>query len=178
MRWELKLWLQLELNSACLELQLTRTVCGTWLYNRLTPTCFLYASHVHQIQPVHRSTWYSNIFDRMHMFLDWWLGRRSVCYSGREFANGPGLKKWYLIPPCLTLSIIRYVSRVKWSNPGKGVVPSPTPRYSSTLFLYFFPFFIPQYILFFNSNFIFPFLLVFHSILILLSSWLYIWSLF
>ena len=26
------------------------------------------------------------------------------------------LKKWYLIPSCLTLSIRRYVSRVKWSN--------------------------------------------------------------
>ena len=35
------------------------------------------------------------------------------------------LKKWYLIPPCLTLSIIRYLSRIKWSNPEKGVVPSP-----------------------------------------------------
>ena len=34
------------------------------------------------------------------------------------------------MPPCLTLSIIRYVSRVKWSNPGKGVAPSPTPWYS------------------------------------------------
>ena len=75
----------------------------------------------------------------------WWI--ISVCVItylligpvGRVFANGPGdrgsipgrvipktLKKWYLIPPCLTLSIIRYVSRVKWSNPGKGVVPSPT----------------------------------------------------
>ena len=32
-----------------------------------------------------------------------------------------------LVPPCLTLSIIRYVSRVKWSNPGKGEVLSPTP---------------------------------------------------
>ena len=31
------------------------------------------------------------------------------------------LKKWYFMPPCLTLSIIRYGSRVKWSNPGKGV---------------------------------------------------------
>ena len=31
----------------------------------------------------------------------------------------------------LTLSNIRYVSRVKWSNLGKGVVPSPTPRCSS-----------------------------------------------
>ena len=41
------------------------------------------------------------------------------------------LLKWYLIPPCLTLSIIRYASRVKWSNPGKGVAFSPTPRCSS-----------------------------------------------
>ena len=36
------------------------------------------------------------------------------------------LLKWYLIPACLTLSNIRYVSTVKWSNPGKGVAPSPT----------------------------------------------------
>ena len=35
------------------------------------------------------------------------------------------LKKWYLIPLCLTFSIIRYISRVKWSNPRKGVAPSP-----------------------------------------------------
>ena len=55
----------------------------------------------------------------------------------RMFANGPGdrgsiqvksyqrlKKKWYLMPPCLALSIIRYRSRVKWSNPGNGVVPS------------------------------------------------------
>ena len=41
------------------------------------------------------------------------------------------LKKWYLIPPCLTFSIIRYVSRVKWSNQGKEVGPSPTPWCSS-----------------------------------------------
>ena len=41
------------------------------------------------------------------------------------------LKKWYLMLSCLTLSIIRYVSRVKWSNPGNGVAPSPTPRCSS-----------------------------------------------
>ena len=41
------------------------------------------------------------------------------------------LKKWYLIRSCLTLSIIRYGSRVKWRNPGIGVVPSPTPWYSS-----------------------------------------------
>ena len=48
----------------------------------------------------------------------------------RVFANGPGdlgsiqsLKKWYLVSPCLTLSIIMYRSRVKWRNPGKGVAP-------------------------------------------------------
>ena len=41
------------------------------------------------------------------------------------------LKKWYLMPPCLTPSIIRYRSRVKWSNPGKGAAPFPTPWCSS-----------------------------------------------
>ena len=41
------------------------------------------------------------------------------------------LKKWYMMPPCLTLGIIRYGSRVKWSNPGKGVTPCPTPRCNS-----------------------------------------------
>ena len=41
------------------------------------------------------------------------------------------LEKWYLIPPCSTPSIIRLVSRVKWSNPRKEVSPSPTPRCSS-----------------------------------------------
>ena len=41
------------------------------------------------------------------------------------------LKKWYLMPLCLTLNIIRYRSRVKLSNPRKGVAPSPTPWCSS-----------------------------------------------
>ena len=40
------------------------------------------------------------------------------------------LLKWYWISPCLTLSNTRYVSMVKWSNLGKGVAPSPTPRCS------------------------------------------------
>ena len=35
------------------------------------------------------------------------------------------------MPPCLTLSIIRYGSRIKWVNPKKGVAPSPTPWGSS-----------------------------------------------
>ena len=41
------------------------------------------------------------------------------------------IKKVYLILPCLTLSIIRCVSSVKWSNPGKRVAPSPISWYSS-----------------------------------------------
>ena len=41
------------------------------------------------------------------------------------------LKKWYLIPPCLTDSMIRYISRVKWNNPGKRVVPFPKSQLSS-----------------------------------------------
>ena len=80
LRLGLELWLQLELNSASLELQLTQTLCGTWLYNCFMPTCFLWASYLHRIQPVLRSRWYSDIFHRMHLFLDWRRGRRSICY--------------------------------------------------------------------------------------------------
>ena len=41
------------------------------------------------------------------------------------------LQKWYLMPPCSTLSIIRHGSRVKWSNQGNGVAPSLTHQCSS-----------------------------------------------
>ena len=66
-----------------------------------------------------------------------------IVLVGRVFANCPGYLgsipgrvipktlKLYLIPPCLTLNNIRYVSRVKWSNLEKGVGPSPTSRYCS-----------------------------------------------
>ena len=56
-----------------------------------------------------------------------WLGRPVFILRSSHTKDS----KWYLIPPCLTLSIIRYVSRVKWSNPEKGVAPSPTPLCSS-----------------------------------------------
>ena len=61
----------------------------------------------------------------------------------RVLTNGPGVQgsipgpvilktqKWYFMPPCLTLSIIRYGSRVKRNNQGKGVAPWPIPRCSS-----------------------------------------------
>ena len=35
------------------------------------------------------------------------------------------------MPPCLTQCNIMYASRVKWSNPGKGVAPYPTHQWSS-----------------------------------------------
>ena len=41
-----------------------------------------------------------------------------------EVESYQNLKKWYLMSPCLILRIIRRRSRVKWSNPGKGVSPS------------------------------------------------------
>ena len=59
----------------------------------------------------------------------------------RVFANGPGFnpmsihtkysKNGYLMLPCPILSNIRYVSRVKWGKPGKGLAPSSTPWWSS-----------------------------------------------
>ena len=36
-----------------------------------------------------------------------------------QVASYQKLLKWYLIPPCLTLSNIMYVSRVKWAIQGK-----------------------------------------------------------
>ena len=51
------LWWVLVLSTASyLELtdsKLTEPVCHTRLYNCLTPTCFLWALHLHPIQPVH-----------------------------------------------------------------------------------------------------------------------------
>ena len=41
------------------------------------------------------------------------------------------LLKWYLTLLCLTFSNIRYISRVNWSNLGKGVATSPTLQCSS-----------------------------------------------
>ena len=68
---------------------------------------------------------------------------RLIGLVSRVFISGPGdlgsvpgrviqkTLKWYLIPPCLTFGNIRYGSRVKWSNLGKGVAPFPTHRCSS-----------------------------------------------
>ena len=86
------------------------------LFYNLTLTYFLRASQF----ALNSTPWQSklplDIFDRMHLlftqvhFFFWQLGRGQ-----------------YATLPCLTFSNIRYVSRVKRSNQGKGVVPSPMP---------------------------------------------------
>ena len=62
---------------------------------------------------------------------------------GRVFANGTGdlgsilgrvipkTLKMVLDTSLLSTQQYKVLSRVKWSNPGKGVVASPTPRCSS-----------------------------------------------
>ena len=85
--------------------------------------------------------WWWHIYAHTHTYI---YQKPASGLMSRVFTNGledlgsiPGWvipktqKKWYLMPPCLTLSNIRYRSRVKWSNLGKGVVPSPTPWCSS-----------------------------------------------
>ena len=82
--------------------------------------------------------WIRTIMNYLMLKFDWLISQ-----VGRVFTNGSGdwgsisgqvipkTQKWYGIPPCLTLDILRYVSRVKWSNPGKGAAHSPTPWCSS-----------------------------------------------
>ena len=43
-----------------------------------------------------------------------------VCVCVSQVESSQRRKKWDLIPPCLTLTIIRYVSREKLNNPGVG----------------------------------------------------------
>ena len=57
------------------------------------------------------------------------MGRENGVQS--QVGSYQRLKKQYLIAPCITLSIIRYISRVKWSNLGISVVLSPTTQCSS-----------------------------------------------
>ena len=61
--------------------------------------------------------------------LAWWLECSPMAwetYVQSQVESYQKLKICYLMPPCLTLSIIRCGSRVKWYNSGKVVAPSPT----------------------------------------------------
>ena len=80
-------WLQLQP-----ELELTQAVCGTWLYNCLMPTCFLwaYASAPNSTTSTGQgdipiSSTGCTYFAVLPLIytgasLDWWLGWGSVCY--------------------------------------------------------------------------------------------------
>ena len=66
--------------------------------------------------------------------LAWWLqcsimARETWVQSQNE--SYQRLTKFYLIHTCLTLSIIKYESRVNWINPGKRVAFFSTPWLSS-----------------------------------------------
>ena len=77
--WEPSPLWELVLTTASY-LQLNQLVCGTRLYNCLTPTCFLWASHLHPIQPIHSqgytlisSTRCTCYFHRCISYLTAWL---------------------------------------------------------------------------------------------------------
>ena len=87
-------------------------------------------------------SWHLLLFVQMHIYIyiNIYMAKWAECspivretWVQSQVASYQRFLKWYLIPPCLTLSNIRYISSVKWSNPGKGVAPSPTPRCCSYL---------------------------------------------
>ena len=69
-----------------------------------------------------------------HKYLAWWLECSPMAretWVQSQVESYRRLKKWYLMPPCWTPRIISYGSKIKWSNPEKGLVPSLTPWCSS-----------------------------------------------
>ena len=72
------------------------------------------------------------LFEQQSLNKSIFLYPRCIRRLGFNIRSGhtKDFKKWHLIPRCLTLINIRYVSRVKWTNLGRGVAPSLTPRYS------------------------------------------------
>ena len=82
-------------------------------------------SHIWPINITHPSYLFHSTTKNPHKLpMTWETGIQSKVESHQK------TPKWYLIPPCLTLSIIKYVWRVKWSNPGKVVTPSSACRCS------------------------------------------------
>ena len=95
-----------------------------------------------------------NIYDMLQNRLIFLVGRVSATGLGESgsiscYIISKTFKK-YFIHPCLKLSNIRYISRVKWSNPLKGVAPIPSHRCYSywkgsllIAYLTFFTFLLP-----------------------------------
>ena len=100
-------WIRLVITAYC-SIMWSHLEHGLWLKDlyscKIMPQSILVTGHWHWLEclPMAWETW--------------------VQFQVESYQR---LKKWYLMPPCLTLRIIRYGSRVKWSYPGKGVAPSP-----------------------------------------------------
>ena len=80
LRLELELWLQLELTSACLQLQLTQTICAPGYIIVWCPPASCWRRICTEFNP---STSQGDIpisSTGLHLFLDWRLGLRSICY--------------------------------------------------------------------------------------------------
>ena len=84
------------------------------LHQKLSVMAFLYRLHV-------------EVFGRLSYMTEFSPMVRETGVQS-QVESYQRLKKWYLIPSCLTLSITKYGWRAKWSNPGKGVTPTPLPR--------------------------------------------------
>ena len=102
----------------------------TTLHSRRRMSSNFLSSKVSQVfrQCLKLFCFFFKFFNIASSFFHQWSGRPGFNPRSRhtkDFLNGT----WY--PPCLTLGNIRYVSRAKWSNLGKGVAPSPTPWCSS-----------------------------------------------
>ena len=86
----------------------------------------------------HFPQFFSSLARSKYLFIFTFSFVRLIGLVGRAFADSPGdlvsvpgcvipkTLKWYLIPPYLSLSNIRCVSRVKWSSPRKEVAPFST----------------------------------------------------
>ena len=72
----------------------------------------------------HKKRKYEHVYTSVKIIIYIWPGRPGF---NPRLSHTKDSKKWYLMPPCLTLSVISCRSRIKWSNPGKRVMPSPTP---------------------------------------------------
>ena len=80
--------------------KLTEPICGPGLYNCLTPPCFLWASHLYPIQPVH-SQGYTLISSTgcTSSLIDGWVGGQYVTLSilikiWLIILQHPGTEKW------------------------------------------------------------------------------------
>ena len=97
--WAAQLWV-LRVQALCLELvltpasylQLTQAVCGTWLYNCLTPTCFLWAyisapnlttstGQGDIPTSLTRCTWFFCLFTQVHLLIDSSVKGKTVHYK-------------------------------------------------------------------------------------------------